>query len=164
MKKIFSELKGFVIFSPQLLAKYLQDHHLSGTNILKYFVENEHGDEITRSGIAIPVIGVEEDYYAFLLSMNNEKILNDEELEVESKGWIFQTANNELKIVGIGYLKDTASINDENSITLSLENGWYSLKIRGGNKNGERLFELNMQKHDLHPAFSGDVTTEYYYE
>ncbi|MEF9478832.1 hypothetical protein ACR1PO_19340 [Chryseobacterium sp. RRHN12] len=163
MKKIFSELKGFVIFSPQLLAQYLQDHHLSGTNILKYFVENEHGDVITRSGIAIPIIGVEEDYYAFRLSMNNEKILNDEEVEVESKGWIFQTANNEVKIVGIGYLKDTASINDENSITLSLENGWYSLKIRGGNKNGERLFELNMQKQDVHPAFSGDVTTEYYY-
>lgn len=163
MKKIFSELKGFVIFSPQLLAQYLQDHHLSGTNILKYFVENEHGDEITKSGIAIPIIGVEEDYYAFRLSVNDEKILNDEEVEVESKGWIFQTANNEVKIVGIGYLKDIAAISEENSVTLSLENGWYSLKIRGGNKNGERVFELNMQKQDMHPAFTGDVTTEYYY-
>lgn len=163
MKKIFSELKGFVIFSPQLLTQYLQDHQLSGTNILKYFVENEHGDEITKSGIAIPIIGVEEDYYAFRVSVNDEKILNDEEVEVESKGWIFQTANNEVKIVGIGYLKDIAAISEENSVTLSLENGWYSLKIRGGNKNGERLFELNMQKQDMHPAFSGDITTEYYY-
>ncbi|MGR3853650.1 MULTISPECIES: hypothetical protein [Chryseobacterium] len=163
MKKIFSELKGFVIFSPQLLAQYLQDHDLPGTNILKYFVENEHGDEITKSGIAIPIIGVEEDYYAFRVSVNDEKILNDEEVEVESKGWIFQTANNEVKIVGIGYLKDIAAISEENSVTLSLENGWYSLKIRGGNKNGERLFELNMQKQDMHPAFSGDITTEYYY-
>ncbi|MGG1923032.1 MULTISPECIES: hypothetical protein [Chryseobacterium] len=163
MKKIFSELKGFVIFSPQLLAQYLQDHQLSGTNILKYFVENEHGDEITKSGIAIPIIGVEEDYYAFRVSVNDEKILSDEEVEVESKGWIFQTANNEVKIVGIGYLKDIAAISEENSVTLSLENGWYSLKIRGGNKNGERLFELNMQKQDMHPAFSGDITTEYYY-
>lgn len=163
MKKIFSELKGFVIFSPQLLAQYLQDHHLSGTNILKYFVENEHGDEITKSGIAIPIIGVEEDYYVFQVSVNDEKILNDEEVEVESKGWIFQTANNEVKIVGIGYLKDIAAISEENSVTLSLENGWYSLKIRGGNKNGERVFELNMQKQDMHPAFTGDVTTEYYY-
>ncbi|WP_330746024.1 hypothetical protein [Chryseobacterium sp. CP-77] len=163
MKKIFSELKGFVIFSPQLLAQYLQDHDLPGTNILKYFVENEHGDEITKSGIAIPIIGVEEDYYAFRVSVNDEKILNDEEVEVESKGWIFQTANNEVKIVGIGYLKDIAAISEENSVTLSLENGWYSLKIRGGNKNGERLFELNMQKQDMHPTFSGDITTEYYY-
>ncbi|MBO9691624.1 hypothetical protein [Chryseobacterium sp.] len=164
MKKIFSELKGFVIFSPQLLANYLQDHHLSGNNILKYFVENEHGDEITKSGIAIPIIGVEEDYYAFQISVNDEKILNDDEVEVESKGWIFQTANNEVKIVGIGYLKDIAAINEGNSITLSLENGWHSLKIRGGNKNGERVFELNMQKQGIHPAFSGDVTTEYYYD
>ncbi|KAB1228717.1 hypothetical protein DBR39_24245 [Chryseobacterium sp. KBW03] len=163
MKKIFSELKGFVVFSPQLLAKYLEENHLQGNNILKYFVENEHGDEITKSGIAIPIIGVEEDYYAFRVSVNDEKILNDDEVEVESRGWIFQTANNEVKIVGIGYLKDIASINEGNSITLSLENGWYSLKIRGGNKNGERLFELNMQKQDMHPAFSGDVTTEYYY-
>lgn len=163
MKKIFSELKGFVVFSPQLLAKYLQENNLPGTNILKYFVENEHGDEITKLGIAIPIIGVEEDYYAFQVSVNDEKILNDNEVEVESKGWIFQAANNEVKVVGIGYLKDITSINDENSITLSLENGWYSLKIRGGNKDGERLFELNMQKQDIHPAFSGDVTTEYYY-
>ena len=95
--------------------------------------------------------------------MNEEKILNDNEVEVESKGWIFQSASNEVKIVGIGYLKDIASINDENTITFSLENGWYSLKIRGGNKNGERLFELNMHKQDMHPVFSGDVTTEYYY-
>ncbi|TZF93718.1 hypothetical protein FW781_18690 [Chryseobacterium panacisoli] len=163
MKKIFSELKGFVVFSPQLLANYLQENNLSGTNILKYFVENEHGDEITKSGIAIPIIGVEEDHYAFRVSVNDEKILNDDEVEVESRGWIFQTANNEVKIVGIGYLKDITSINAENSITLSLENGWYSLKIRGGNKDGERLFELNMQKQDMHPAFTGDVTTEYYY-
>ena len=163
MKKIFSELKGFVVFSPQLLAKYLQENHLSGNNILKYFVENEHGDEITKSGIAIPIIGVEEDHYAFGVSVNDENILNDDEVEIESRGWIFQTADNEVKVVGIGYLKDITSINDENSITLSLENGWYSLKIRGGNKEGERLFELNMQKKEMHPVFSGDVTTEYYY-
>lgn len=163
MKKIFSELKGFVVFSPQLLANYLQENHLPGTNILKYFVENEHGDEITKSGIAIPIIGVEEDYYVFRVSVNDEKILSDDEVEVESRGWIFQTANNEVKIVGIGYLKDIAAISEENSVTLSLENGWYSLKIRGGNKDGERLFELNMQKQDVYPAFSGDVTTEYYY-
>ncbi|MCP1298748.1 hypothetical protein NK356_06195 [Chryseobacterium sp. S0630] len=163
MKKIFSELKGFVVFSPQLLAKYLEENHLEGNNILKYFVENEHGDEITKSGIAIPIIGVEEDYYAFRVSVNEEKILNDDEVEVESRGWVFQTANNEVKIVGIGYLKDITTINEENSITLSLENGWYSLKIRGGSKNGDRLFELHMEKQEAYPAFSGDVTTEYYY-
>lgn len=163
MKKIFSELKGFVVFSPQLLAKYLEENHLEGNNILKYFVENEHGDEITKSGIAIPIIGVEEDYYAFRVSVNEEKILNDDEVEVESRGWVFQTANNEVKIVGIGYLKDITAINEENSITLSLENGWHSLKIRGGSQNGERLFELHMEKQDAYPAFSGDVTTEYYY-
>lgn len=163
MKKIFSELKGFVVFSPQLLAKYLEENHLEGNNILKYFVENEHGDEITKSGIAIPIIGVEEDYYVFRVSVNEEKILNDDEVEVESRGWVFQTANNEVKIVGIGYLKDITAINEENSITLSLENGWHSLKIRGGSQNGERLFELHMEKQDAYPAFSGDVTTEYYY-
>lgn len=89
MKKIFSELKGFVIYSPELLAKYLQDHNLPGHNILKYFVENEHGDEITKSGIAIPIIGVEEDYYSFQLSENEEYILDHSEVEAQSEGWIF---------------------------------------------------------------------------
>lgn len=163
MKKIFSELKGFVIYSPELLAKYLQDHNLPDNNILKYFVENEHGDEITKSGIAIPIIGVEEDYYSFQLSENEEYILDHSEVEAQSEGWIFQTVNNQVQVVGIGYLKDITLINDENSIILPLENGWYSLKIRAGRKNGERLFELHMQKKELQPNFKGDVTTEYYY-
>jgi hypothetical protein len=164
MKKIFSELKGFVIYSPELLAGYLQEYNLPGNNILKYFVENEHGDEITKLGIAIPVIGVEEDYYSFQVSAGEERILDLNETEVQSEGWIFQTTNNQVKIVGIGYLKDIALINDENSITLPLENGWFSLKIRAGRKNGERLFELNMKKQDVQLDFKGDITTEYYYE
>ncbi|WP_336960327.1 hypothetical protein [Chryseobacterium contaminans] len=163
MKKIFSELKGFVIYSPELLAKYLQDHNLPGNNILKYFVENEHGDVITRSGIAIPVIGVEEDYYSFCISANEDRVLGNEEVAAQSDGWIFQTSNNELRVVGIGYLKDISSINDENSIKLNLDNGWFSLKIRAGNKNGERLFELNTKKQEAKPDFKGDLTTTYYF-
>ncbi|HCN49426.1 MAG TPA: hypothetical protein DIT10_10065 [Chryseobacterium sp.] len=163
MKKIFSELKGFVIFSPELLAKYLQDYNLPGNNILKYFVENEHGDEITRLGIAIPIIGVEEDYYSFQISTNENYILDHNEVEAQSEGWIFQTVNNQVRIVGIGYLKDIALISEENSITLPLENGWYSLKIRAGRKNGERLFELNLVKQEIRPDFKGDITAEYYY-
>ncbi|AKK73954.1 MULTISPECIES: hypothetical protein [Chryseobacterium] len=163
MKKIFSELKGFVIYSPELLTQYLQEHHLPGNNILKYFVENEHGDEITKAGIAIPVIGVEEDYYSFRISTQGEHILNDHEIATQSEGWIFQSASHEVKIVGIGYLKDISSINEENSITLPLENGWFSLQILAGNKDGERLFELHMQRHEEKPEFKGDVSTEYYY-
>ncbi|AZB32509.1 MULTISPECIES: hypothetical protein [Chryseobacterium] len=163
MKKIFSELKGFVIYSPELLTKYLKDHDLPGNNILKYFVENEHGDVITRSGIAIPVIGVEEDYYSFCISANDDRVLENEEVAAQSDGWIFQTSNNELRVVGIGYLKDISSINDENSIRLNLENGWFSLKIRAGNKNGERLFELNTNKQEAKPDFKGDLTTTYYF-
>ncbi|REC47416.1 hypothetical protein [Chryseobacterium pennipullorum] len=163
MKKIFSERKGFVIYSPELLTQYLQEHHLPGDNILKYFVENEHGDEITKQGIAIPIIGVEEDYYAFRISVHGEHALHHSEVAVESRGWIFQTTNNQMKIVGIGYLQDLTSINDENSITLNLENGWYSLQIKGGNKDDEKLFELNMQKKESQPDFSGDLSTEYYY-
>ncbi|MDG4654824.1 hypothetical protein V2E39_22365 [Chryseobacterium arthrosphaerae] len=163
MKKIFSEMKGFVIYSPELLSKYLQEYNLPGNNILKYFVENEHGDEITKSGIAIPVIGVEDDYYSFQVSTGEEYILDHSEVEAQSTGWIFQTSNNEVRVVGIGYLKDITLISDDNSIILPLENGWYSLKIRAGRKNGERLFELNMQRQDFRPDFKGDVTSEYYY-
>ncbi|SIT02816.1 hypothetical protein SAMN05421786_104142 [Chryseobacterium ureilyticum] len=163
MKKIFSELKGFVIYSPELLAKYLQEHNLPGNNILKYFVENEHGDEITKSGIAIPLIGVEEDYYSFCISTNGDHVLGNGEVAVQSEGWIYQTTNNELKIVGIGYLKDISTITDENSVKLTLENGWSSLKILAGIKNGERVFELHTHKEETRPNFSGDVTTTYYY-
>ncbi|GAB0155198.1 hypothetical protein CHRYSEOSP005_04590 [Chryseobacterium sp. Alg-005] len=163
MKKIFSELKGFVIYNPELLSKYLQENNLQGNDILQYFVETEHGDVITASGIAIPIVGVIEDYYAFNLSVNKESVLNDDEATVLSEGWVFQSTCNQLKVVGIGYLKDISLINDDNCTTLTLDNGWYSMNILTGFKDGQRLFDLNMQQKDHQPEFYGDVTTEYYY-
>ena len=46
-KKIFAELEGFAIYEPQLMQEYLYRYHLNDKNVLAYFTETQHGDNIT---------------------------------------------------------------------------------------------------------------------
>lgn len=123
-RKIFSELKGFVIYEPLLLRIYLVDNQLYGNSILSYFMETEHGEIISREGIAIPIIDIPDDYYAFKLQ--NEP--SDTELST-SKGWILNSISGNVQIVGIGYLKDVSLINESNSLLLQIKKGWQEVSI-----------------------------------
>jgi hypothetical protein len=101
-KSLFSELNGFVIYEPKLLKEYLENNNLRNKNVLQYFIETNHGDIITKNGIAIPMMGIENDYYNFSVIENikDKIILNNEFI---SKGWIMQIVSGEINITGIGY-------------------------------------------------------------
>ena len=64
-EKIFAELEGFAIYEPKLMQEYLYRYHLNDKNVLAYFTETQHGDNITQEGIVVPIIGVMADDYAF---------------------------------------------------------------------------------------------------
>ena len=57
-RQIFSELGGFVIYEPALLARYLDEHGLASGDVLAYFTQTEHGGAVTEEGIAVPILGV----------------------------------------------------------------------------------------------------------
>lgn len=57
-RRIFSELGGFVVYEPALLAHYLDKHGLIGGDVLAYFTQTEHGGAVTEEGIAVPISGV----------------------------------------------------------------------------------------------------------
>ena len=57
-RRIFSELGGFVLYEPALLARYMDEHWLANGDVLTYFTQTEHGDAVTRDGIAVPISGV----------------------------------------------------------------------------------------------------------
>lgn len=57
-RRIFSELGGFVIYEPALLARYLDEHGLANGGVLGYFTQTEHGDTVAREGIVVPILGV----------------------------------------------------------------------------------------------------------
>ncbi|WP_297882504.1 hypothetical protein [uncultured Campylobacter sp.] len=41
-----------------MLARYLDEHGLASGDVLAYFTQTEHGDAVTREGIAVPISGV----------------------------------------------------------------------------------------------------------
>jgi len=159
--KLFSELHGFVIYEPLLLAEYLKRHNLNSKDVLSYFVDTDHGDIITREGIAIPVIGVPADYYSF-----TQEYITDENALQKSGGWIFNGYSGTVRVVGIGHFKDIFRINDSNSLSFTVNKGWHDLTIISffDSANEDAGFLLDFKQATNKPHFYGDVETKYGFE
>ncbi|WP_298061402.1 hypothetical protein [uncultured Campylobacter sp.] len=173
-RQIFSELGGFVVYEPALLARYLDEHGLVGGDVLAYFTQTEHGGAVTEKGIAVPISGVRSDYYDFAVSTGeaSEEIFAQNEAKIISRGWIFHSSGT-LRIVGIGYFKDMSCISEQNSLSFKLERGRYSLEILGGyrganfsgapaSRDDTPVFHLRLTP-SAEPKFSGDLEAPFYF-
>nr|WP_314871307.1 hypothetical protein [uncultured Campylobacter sp.] len=179
-RRIFSELCGFVVYEPALLARYLDEHGLASGDVLAYFTQTEHGDAVTREGIAVPILGVRSDYYDFAVSTGeaSEEIFAQNEAKIISRGWVFHSSGT-LKIVGIGYFKDMSRISEQNSLSFKLKRGRYRLEILGGYRSANfsgspascddtlvlsdtPVFHLRLTP-SAEPKFSGDLETSFYF-
>jgi hypothetical protein len=110
-KPLFAELNGFIIYEPKLLKEYLIKNDLKDKNVLNYFIETNHGDIITESGIAIPMTDIEDGYYNFSLVKNeNDSIIKSDTKIINSKGWVLNITSGEIYIIGIGYFVDINTI------------------------------------------------------
>ncbi|UUZ82894.1 hypothetical protein LJK88_02385 [Paenibacillus sp. P26] len=163
MKSLFSELGGFVVYEPVLLKRYLDANHLLEQDILQYFTGTDHGEIITKKGIAIPIIGVNTGYYHFDVTFGS-RVMKEEEVKASSSGWVYYTESGRLSIVGIGYLTNRDSL-ESNSLTFRVDEGWYSVEILCGEKEGrdELWIELVLHREDDAPKFSGNFETDYSY-
>ena len=179
-RRIFSELDGFVIYEPALLARYLDEHGLANGDVLAYFTQTEHGDAVAREGIAVPILGVRSDYYDFAVTVGkaDEEIFAQNEAKIISRGWVFHSSGT-LKIVGMGYFKDMSRISEQNSLSFKLKRGRYRLEILGGYRSANfscspascddtpilsdtPVFHLRLTP-SAEPKFSGDLETSFYF-
>ncbi|MCM3702628.1 hypothetical protein [Paenibacillus macerans] len=162
--KLFSELNGFVVYEPALLRKYLHDNNLHDNDVLKYFTNTEHGELITLGGIAIPVIGVNTGYYDINVTLDKALLrLTDDEVKVKSSGWIYHTETGVVNIIAVGYLKNINSIVPDKTLTIKIKEGWYSVDISCGEKEGieDYFLEFLFTPENRKPKFAGDFETEY---
>ena len=179
-RQIFSELGGFVIYEPALLARYLDEHGLASGDVLAYFTQTEHGGAVTEEGIAVPISGVRSDYYDFTVTASeaSEEIFAQNEAKIISRGWVFHSSGT-LKIAGIGYFKDMSCISEQNSLSFRVKRGRYSLEILGGYRGANfsgapaplgntpilsdtPVFHLRLTP-SAEPKFSGDLETPFYF-
>ena len=179
-RRIFSELGGFVIYEPGLLARYLDEHGLASGDILAYFTQTEHGGAITEEGIAVPILGVRSDYYDFAVTASeaDEEIFAQDEAKIISRGWVFHSSGT-LKIAGTGYFKDMSCIGEQNSLSFRVKRGRYRLEILGGYRGANfsgapaplgdtpilsdtPVFHLRLTP-SAEPKFSGDLEMSFYF-
>ena len=173
-RRIFSELGGFVIYEPALLARYLDEHGLASGDVLAYFTQTERGGAVTEEGIAVPISGVRSDYYDFAVTVGeeSEEIFAQNEAKIISRGWVFHSSGT-LKIAGIGYFKDMSRISEQNSLSFKLKRGRYRLEILGGYRSANfsgspapcgdtPVFHLRLTP-SAEPKFSGDLETSFYF-
>ena len=156
-EKIFAELEGFAIYEPQLMQEYLYRHHRNDKNVLAYFTETQHGDNITQEGIVVPIIGVTADDYAFKIL---EKLPVN--YKVISQGWVLQVVSGEIKVIGIGYLSDITMLTENKSLSFAVSNGWYHLIIVSYIDDVlGKTFGLNLIPTEERPIFKGNMATDY---
>ncbi|WP_297897583.1 hypothetical protein [uncultured Campylobacter sp.] len=179
-RRIFSELGGFVVYEPALLARYLDEHGLASGDVLAYFTQTEHGGAVTEEGIAVPISGVRSDYYDFAVTVGeaSEEIFAQNEAKIISRGWVFHSSGT-LKIAGIGYFKDMSCISEQNSLSFRVKRGRYRLEILGGYRgtnfsgaptplgdtsilSDTPVFHLRLTP-SAEPKFSGDLETSFYF-
>jgi hypothetical protein len=82
--------------------------------VLSYFTDTEHGDIITRKGIAVPIIGLPDEYYTFYVRQSKTEEVTGQ--LIKSTGWIYNVQTGEVRVVGLGYFKDMININKDNSL------------------------------------------------
>jgi len=179
-RRIFSELGGFVVYEPALLARYLDEHGLASGDVLAYFTQTEHGGAVTEEGIAVPISGVRSDYYDFAVTVGeaSEEIFAQNEAKIISRGWVFHSSGT-LNIAGIGYFKDMSCISEQNSLSFRVKRGRYRLEILGGYRgtnfsgaptplgntsilSDTPVFHLRLTP-SAEPKFSGDLETSFYF-
>ncbi|MFJ1327669.1 hypothetical protein [Capnocytophaga canimorsus] len=155
-EKIFSELEGFIIYDPECLANYISENNILERDLLSHFMVSEAGELVIQNGIIIPIMGVEPNYYTFEINDN----LKGYKIIKENEGWILKVISNQIKIIGIGYLANIRTLNDQKSLSFEVSNGWYSVSIATyTNASSDKSFVLKTQKTLTKPKFQGNMET-----
>lgn len=163
---VFAELFGLVVFDFVGLARFQNLHNL-GEDLLESFTTLDLGEQVSESGIAIPITGIPGDYYHWTVcNLTTESShLKDEQVVVKPSGWILYTPHGEATVCGIGYLKkfdvDYFASSDK-FIRLELPAGWNEVTIVGGIDDAERLvYELRVTPALAKPRFRGDFEASF---
>jgi hypothetical protein len=158
-RSVFAELFGFVIFDLAGLVAFQREHHLSD-DILDAFTSLDLGEQVSENGIAIPITGIPGDYYYWSICNleSDSSHLKDAQVIIKSGGWLLYTAQGEVTVCGIGYLKNfdiNHFSNTDKFVRLQLPTGWNEVTVVGGIDDEERLvYELRVTPKLEKPGFN----------
>jgi hypothetical protein len=158
-KTLFSELNGFIVYDKQAFENFIKKHKIE-SNIMEALGTSNLGSEISKAGIAIPVLNITADYYSFSAERNDLFYnLKEKQPKIHSTGWILYSRTGLIKIAGIGYFLNYKNPSNIKSITLEIAKGWNKIELAGGlNDNSEPTYEIACKPVQEKPNFTASLT------
>lgn len=149
----------FFLGDPATVSKFQLQNNLSD-DLIHEFTTNESGDRITKEGVLIPLAGINNYPYHIYFQINSEESIfkeKENDLQFHNAGYVLEVISSEIYLMTVPYLK---SWNEEGGIyrlvsngirpRVSLENGFYTLEILGGEtiqeSGWEPTFEFILKK------------------
>lgn len=154
--ELFSELFGFVVFDRDSITDLMRQ--LDTTDLLTPMTNSDLGESVTESGVAIPIAGLEADFYQLVISKQGEDYLDASQIKIVSEGWVLYS-HGDVAVCGIGYFYDIdikALTQTGKLASRKLQKGWHAVVIKGG-------FDVDDQPTiEVQCRFTGDVKPEYF--
>ncbi|SOD11594.1 hypothetical protein [Pedobacter xixiisoli] len=172
----------FILGDPDYLLNYQRDHNLP-EDLLTEFTTKATGDQVVEDGIMVPLAGVENYPYIIYFNLSNhtpELLKEGNKLQVRQDGYCLKVENNQIYLFTMPYLRQftadkVETLKRNRTATISLENGWYSVEVLGGetiqemeltDKDGqiakyqylEPTFEFIITPSPIKPKYTADIS------
>ncbi|WP_445363429.1 hypothetical protein ACJJIQ_01090 [Microbulbifer sp. ANSA003] len=155
--RLFSELGGFIIFSPEQLEEFCQQRDIKN-DIMSFLTSDESADIITVKGIATPILNLEPDDYKIEVVIDCETNFINQKA---SKGWVF-SSNGKLCICGAGYFFDynyNQLVNEGKIFERQINEGWHSMSVTLPESD---LLRIHLNSEKILPKCFGDYHFDFY--
>jgi hypothetical protein len=155
---LFPELSGFVLLDAARLDDALGGD-ATGQNLLHTFTTTDHGDEVTRDGIALPVLGVDAGYYTVIVRHARDRSRWPTP-QLVADGWVLGTETGSLVLCGVGYLVDWNADHPRHR-HVAVPPGWYEVQVRGyllpEHDPDDAAYEFVLAPTRVQPRFHGQL-------
>lgn len=158
----------FFLVDPLTLSTFKSDNELPD-DLIEEFTTKDSGDVVVKEGALIALSGIANYPYHIYFQLNNlDSVFDSRESDLQFKknGYILEVRSEKVFLLTLPYLKNwtehSSEILQKNHIrpNLKLENGFYSVEIKGGEtlqeSGWEPTIEFRLNKEVPTPLFKVD--------
>ena len=160
--EVLNDLIDYFLVGDIVLLKHYKEQNDLTDDLASEFVSNDSGEKAVRSGVVVPLAGIENHPYTIIFNLSEE---TPELLKAESRlqhrrgGYVLRVEHRSVMLFTWRILSNftdealqrlLARYQELGRPVVELENGWYELEILGGEvlRNGwfEPAFEFVLRK------------------
>ncbi len=156
----------FFLTDPRTLSEF-QSREKLGSDLLNAFTTSDAAERAVENGVMIPMGGIANFPYTILFNLDDEPSpFAPGDVQLRDSGHILQVQGDSLSLVTAPYLRDWPASRELPAFTeirpsLSMEPGWYTVAITGGevvrHSGHEPAFEFAVRRSTERPTYTADM-------